>query len=78
MIIRSDNCDGVVMNVFTNPMGDDFFIAVYNEKDGYNGFTTPTIKICGPGGSGGPDIPSDIKPLLLKVLCRLSNDINSD
>lgn len=45
MIIRSDNCDGVVMKVFTNPTGDDFFIAVYNEKDGYNGFTTPTVKI---------------------------------
>ena len=34
MVIRSDNCDGVVMKVFTNPTGDDFFIAVYNEKDG--------------------------------------------
>jgi hypothetical protein len=74
MMIRSDNCDGMCLKIFTNPTVDDFFIATYYEKDGYNGFTTPTVKICGPGGGGGPDIPEDIKPLLLKVLSRLSEN----
>ena len=72
MVIRSDNCDGICLKIFTNPTGDDFFIATYNEKDGYNGFTTPTVKICGPGDGGNLDVPEDIRADLLKVLCRLS------
>lgn len=72
MEIRSDNVDGAILKIFTNPTGDDFFIATYNERDGYNGFTTPTVKICGPGSGGNLDVPEDIRADLLKVLCRLS------
>ena len=75
MDIRSDNMDGTILKVFTNPTGDDYFIATYNQKDGYNGFTTPTVKICGPGAGGNLDVPEDIRYDLLKVLKRLATKL---
>lgn len=74
MIVHSDEADGVVMRVNTNPTGDDFFISIYREKDGYNPFMTPTMKVCGPGAGGNLDIPEDIRNDLIRVLSRLSMD----